>query len=147
VKTAASLPVPLGRLLRLLDLDGSRGRCEHSRVAVIPADAQTRRVLGNDLVDDTLSRRLRGTLGLDDDSVSRVRLHSATSSPRLYNGDGRVEADPALAVRARRLAWRSGSGVRVVRRVAPTRATAVSGSVRQAACTASGRVPRRVRSQ
>jgi hypothetical protein len=54
---------------------------------------------------------------------------------------------PARAVRAARRAWRSGSGVRTSPAIAPTSATADSASVRHAACTAKGRVPRRVRSQ
>src|SRR5579872_2184936 len=52
---------------------------------------------------------------------------------------------PARAVRARRRAWRNGSGVRWGPAAASTTFTAVSRSVRHAGWTASGRAPTRVR--
>jgi hypothetical protein len=55
-------------------------------------------------------------------------------------------SDPARAVRAARRASRNGSGVRHLL-CARTISAAVSTSTRQPACTASGRVPGRVRSQ
>jgi hypothetical protein len=70
----------LARFLRLLDLNGSCGRAEDSRVAVVPADTQTRRLLGDDLLDDASPRRLSNALGLDHDPVSRMRFHGVTSS-------------------------------------------------------------------
>ncbi len=54
---------------------------------------------------------------------------------------------PALASRATRRATRSGLGDRTPLVTRWTTSTAVSGSVRHAAWTASGRAPRRVRSQ
>jgi hypothetical protein len=88
----------LARFLRLLDLNGSCGRAEDSRVAVVPADTQTRRLLGDDLLDDASPRRLSNALALDHDPVSRMRFHGVTSSsPTLYNG--RARARPARAQR------------------------------------------------
>jgi len=70
----------LALLPRLLDPAGPGRRREDGRVAVVPADAQARRLLGDDLLDDALPRRLRDALGLDHDPVSRVRSHCSTSS-------------------------------------------------------------------
>ena len=77
------LPSPrwLAGLLGLLDLDGAGGRGKHGCVAVVLADAQARRVLGDDLLDDASPRQLRDALGLDHDSVSRMRSHCATPRP------------------------------------------------------------------
>jgi prolyl-tRNA editing enzyme YbaK/EbsC (Cys-tRNA(Pro) deacylase) len=49
-------------------------------MAVVPADAQARRVGGDHLLDDAPPRRLRDALGLDHDPVSNVRSHRSTSS-------------------------------------------------------------------
>ena len=69
----------LARLLLLLDPKSSCGRAEDSRAAVVPADTQTRRLLGDDLLHDASPRRLRNALGLDHDPVSRMRFHGITS--------------------------------------------------------------------
>jgi hypothetical protein len=95
----------LARFLRLLDLNGSCGRAEDSRVAVVPADTQTRRLLGDDLLDDASPRRLSNALALDHDPVSRMRFHGVTSSgptlqrPRLArSAPARCLANVALPV-------------------------------------------------
>lgn len=62
-------------------------------------------------------------------------------------GAMRLAVSLARASRAARRASRSGSGVRDSLVTAMTTATAVLGSVRQAACTTRGRAPRCVRSQ
>jgi hypothetical protein len=49
-------------------------------VAIVPPDPQTRGILGDDLFDDSSSRRLRDALGLDHDPISDMRFHFATSS-------------------------------------------------------------------
>src|SRR4029453_11663930 len=67
-------------LLRLLDPASPGRRREDGRVAVVPADAQARRLLGDDLLYDAPPRRLRDALGFDHDPVSRVRSHCSTSS-------------------------------------------------------------------
>jgi hypothetical protein len=72
-------PLSSARLLRLLDPSDSCFRCNNARVAVVPTDAQARRFLDDDLFDDAPPRRLRDTLGLENDSVSRMRFHCATS--------------------------------------------------------------------
>lgn len=130
----------LGRLLRLFDTDGACRRRQHGFVTVVPADTQTRRILGDDLLDDASPRLSRDTLGLDHDSVSRMRFHSVTSS-------GPTLPVSARAVRASRRASRRGSSVRVRPAIAVAAASAISASVRHAAWTASGLVPGRVLSQ
>jgi hypothetical protein len=124
----------LARFLRLLDLNGSCGRAEDSRVAVVPADTQTRRLLGDDLLDDASPRRLSNALALDHDPVSRMRFHGVTSSgPTLYNGRARARS-------ARGQASRLGSPSVFASRPRPLRATATAaaGSVRRVVFTCWG---------
>ena len=73
-------PLALVPFFRLLDPADAGRRREDGRVAVVPADAQARRLVGDDLLDDAPPRRLRDALGLDHDPVSNVRSHCSTSS-------------------------------------------------------------------
>jgi hypothetical protein len=66
---------------------------------------------------------------------------------RLSAHERPTESSSSARNRASLRATRSGSGVRVVCAEASTTARAVAASMRQLGCTASGRAPRRVRSQ
>src|SRR5918994_950624 len=66
------------RLLLPLRLDPSDpgGRRQDRLVPILPADADAGRVLLQDLFDRTPARRLRSSLGLDDDGVTGLSVHA-----------------------------------------------------------------------
>ena len=74
-------PLALTLALLLFDPDGARGRREDRRVAVVPADAQTWRLIVEDLLHNAPPRCLRDALRLHHDPVSRMRFHCSTSLP------------------------------------------------------------------
>ena len=65
-------------LTRLDPRDACRGS-EDARAAVVPADAEARRNVGQNFLDDARPTRLKGLLRLDDDPVSHPRVHGPTS--------------------------------------------------------------------
>jgi hypothetical protein len=114
------------------------------KIVVWPSSQRTRRRGGSSAMTSSTTPFRGGCVTRSDSTTIRSPACAFTPPPppsRLYN------ATPARAVRASRLASRRGSGVRLVPRSARRTVTAVSASVRQAACTARGRVPQRVRSQ
>ncbi len=120
----------LARFLRLLDLSGSCCRTEDSRVAVVPADTQTRRLLGDDLLDDASPRRLSNALSLDHDPISRMRFHGVTSSGPTLQRPRPCPLGTGPAPRPR-----NASAVRLMPTPAPATTTAASRSIRHAALT------------
>src|SRR5207253_6866367 len=73
--SSSSLPRAGLRLARLLDPQRARRWGEDALVAVIPLDAEPGRLLLQDLLDHSVPRRLRRSLGLDDHAVSDLRVH------------------------------------------------------------------------
>src|SRR6266536_3173058 len=73
---------PLLRRVSLCDLRDAGRRREDARVTVFPADADTRRIVLEDLFDHPCPARLARLFRLEDDSVSDMSLH-LTSCIRL----------------------------------------------------------------
>src|SRR4029450_8435731 len=76
-RTASSASGLYARSLAPLDpRDTCRGS-EDARAPVVPADAEARRILGQNLLNDATLPRLSSPLRLDDDPVSHARVHGS----------------------------------------------------------------------
>src|SRR3990172_2062840 len=60
-----------------LDPRDACGGSEDARAPVVPADAEARRILGQNLLDDARPTRLSSPLRLDDDPVFHARVHGS----------------------------------------------------------------------